>query len=172
MIKKLILKNKFFISSELNTDILEKTFEGGNVCRIWNNVFRRYFQHIESKTSNILRNDKVVLAFRLTQPIGRERWFRNFKNYHRTRRTNNRKTNIGGIQITRTVQRESTLLVYRELAYPLKIIRTLITIIFIGFAAKNQKNMTPHHEMNLNSLALHDRKATYALTRDRRKRKN
>ena len=36
----------------------------------------------------------------------------------------------------------------------------------------NRKNMTPHHEMNHNSLVLRDRKATYVLTRDRRIHKN
>ena len=131
LIKKLILMNKFFISSELNTDILEKTFEGRNVYRIWNN-FHQYFQHIESKISNFSRYDKVILAFGLTQLIGREWWLRK-----------------------------------------LKIIRILITlIIFIGFATKDRKNVTPHHEMSLNSFALGDSKATYALTCDRRKHKS
>ena len=48
---------------------------------------------------------------------------------------------------------------------------SLITL-FIGFATKNRKNMTPHHEMDLNSLVLRDLKATYVLTRDRREHKN
>ena len=43
---------------------------------------------------------------------------------------------------------------------------SLITL-FIGFANKNQKNMTPHHEMALNSLVLQD-----VLTRDKREHKN
>ena len=41
------------------------------------------------------------------------------------------------------------------------------SIIFIGSATKNRPNMTPHHEMNLNSLALRDLKATCVLTRDK-----
>ena len=48
---------------------------------------------------------------------------------------------------------------------------SLITL-FIGFATKNRKNMTPHHEMDLNSLVLRDLKATYVLTCDRREHKN
>ena len=46
---------------------------------------------------------------------------------------------------------------------------SLITL-FIGFSTKNRKNMTPHHEMDLNSLVLRDLKAV--LTRDRREHKN
>ena len=42
---------------------------------------------------------------------------------------------------------------------------------FIGFATKNRKIMTPHHEMNLNSLVLRDLKTTYVLTRDRTEQK-
>ena len=46
---------------------------------------------------------------------------------------------------------------------------SLITL-FIGFSTKNRKNMTPHHEMDLNSLVLHNLKAF--LTGDRREHKN
>ena len=42
--------------------------------------------------------------------------------------------------------------------------------LFIGFSTKNRKNMTPHHEMDLNSLVLRDVKA--ALSCDRREHKN
>ena len=35
---------------------------------------------------------------------------------------------------------------------------------FIGFITKNQKIMTPYHEMNFSSPALHDLKTTYVLT--------
>ena len=43
---------------------------------------------------------------------------------------------------------------------------SLMTLVFIGFATKNRNNMTPHHEMDLNSLVLLDLKVTYVLTRD------
>ena len=46
------------------------------------------------------------------------------------------------------------------------------SVIFIGFATKNRKTMTPHHGVNLASLVLCDLKATYDLIRDRRKHKN
>ena len=35
---------------------------------------------------------------------------------------------------------------------------------FIGFITKSQKIVTPHHEMNFSSPALHDLKTTYVLT--------
>ena len=43
---------------------------------------------------------------------------------------------------------------------------------FIGFVTNNRKIITPHHEINLNSLDLCDLKTTYALTRDRTTEKN
>ena len=42
---------------------------------------------------------------------------------------------------------------------------------FIGFVTNNRKIITPHHEINLNSLDLCDLKTTYALTRDRTEQK-
>ena len=48
----------------------------------------------------------------------------------------------------------------------------LITLLSFCLATKNRKNITPHHEMDLNSLVLRDLKATYFLTRDQREHKN
>ena len=89
-------------------------------------------------------------------------------------RTIDRKTNSRGIVSDKNNQNSSnrmdlTCLSRISLSLENNKNDSLITL-FIGFATKNRKNMTPHHEMDLNSLVLRDLKAV--LTRDRREHKN
>ena len=83
-------------------------------------------------------------------------------------RTNDRKTNTSGIKSDKNNQNSSnrmdlTCLSRINLSLENNKNNSLITL-SIGFTIKNQKNMTPYHEIDLNSKAV--------LTRDRGEDKN
>ena len=157
MIKIADIKEQI-LSYLLNTDILEKTFESGSVCRIWNNFFQWHFQHIESKTSSFLRHNKVVLAFGLSQLIDRKRWFKNFKNWHR--KINDKKTNSRGVVSDKNNQNKSnrvnlTCLSSITLSFENNKNDSLTTLLSVLVSQPrtertwhlNRKSMTPHHQV-------------------------
>ena len=88
-------------------------------------------------------------------------------------RTNDRKTNTKGFVSDKNNQNSSnrmnlTCLLRISLSFENNKSDSLITL-FIGFATKNRMNMTPHHQIDLNSLVLRNLKAV--LTRNRREHK-
>ena len=89
-------------------------------------------------------------------------------------RTNDRQTNTRGIVSDKNNQYSSnrmdlTCLSRIRLSLENNKNDSLITL-FIGFSTKNRKNMTPHHEMDLDSIVLRDHKVV--LTRERREHKS